>query len=186
MRGGTEIRLPIESSVLLYSVDDGDTVEGVAVRFGTTAEAITDENALETTTLRIGQRLRIPIGEAQTDGGTTIESAGGGSAQNRVDAPEITSTPVVGNVSIYAADAEGAVMANGKPYESRRFTVSHGTLELGTVVLLTNEVTGRKTFAEVTDRPPSDAEVLLQVSKAVADVLGLGSTGGKVTVQVAG
>lgn len=190
MRGGTEIRLPIDSSLLLYSVEDGDTVEGVAAGFGTTAAAIMDENGLDTTTLRIGQRLRIPIGQAQASAETateaTTESAGGGAAQNRIDEPEISSTPVVGNVSIYPADAEGVVMTNGKPYEAKRFTVSHATLNLGTVLLLTNEVTGRKTFAEVTDRPSPDADVLLQVSRAVADVLGLGKDGGKVTVQVAG
>jgi rare lipoprotein A len=77
-------------------------------------------------------------------------------------------------------------MANGKAYEAKRFTISHATLALGTVVLLTNEVTGRKTFAEVTDRPPSDADYLLDVSRSVADVLGLAENGGKVTVQVAG
>lgn len=209
MSGGTEIRLPIESSLLLYSVEDGDTVAGIAAMFGTSAEMITEENALKTSTLRIGQRLRIPIdggqpegespssgqeaGEAGNEqaangvaGAARSESAGGGLAQNRTVQPDISSTPVVGAVRVYSSRSEGRVMANGKAYDAKRFTVSHATLELGTVLLLTNEATRRKTFAEVTDRPPSDADFLLEVSRSVADVLGLAENGGKVTVQVAG
>lgn len=209
MSTGTEIRLPIEASLLLYSVKDGDTVEGIAATFGTSAEAITEENALKSSTLRIGLRLRIPIeaGRAEGESPTTgevvggadsqqvaggvaaaarSESAGGGLAQNRSDEPDIQSAPVAGAVRIYPPLFEGRIMANGKAYEAKRFTISHATLALGTVVLLTNEVTGRKTFAEVTDRPPSDADYLLDVSRSVADVLGLAENGGKVTVQVAG
>ena len=47
-------------TTLTYTVVAGDTLTGIAARFGTTVKAIMDLNALTTTTLRIGQQLLIP------------------------------------------------------------------------------------------------------------------------------
>ncbi len=90
-----------------------------------------------------------------------------------------------GAARIYPAQFSGRLMAIGKAYDPKKFTISHATLELGTVVLLTNEATGRKTFAEVTDRPPTGADYLADVSKAVAEVLGLERDGIRIHLQVA-
>lgn len=194
LAAGTEIRLPIEMSMLLYAVRDGDSVEQIAARFGSSVEAVMELNAMQSTTLRIGQRLRIPIAtgdEALGEVSVDVEwedpaaegSPGGGSAPLRNEEVNVAAT-VTGNAHVYPDRYQGRVMANGRPYDAKRFTVSHPTLELGSVVLLTNEQTGRKTFAEVTDRLPSGADYLLDVSTAVADVLGLADGGGEVTVQV--
>jgi LysM repeat protein len=48
------------SAVTSYRVVAGDTLTGIAARFGTTVQAIVDLNKLTTTNLRIGQLLRIP------------------------------------------------------------------------------------------------------------------------------
>ena len=64
-------------------------------------------------------------------------------------------------------------MANGRPYDPDRFTVSHARLPLGTIVMLTVEETERSTFAVVTDRTPPGSDYLCDVSAAVRRELDL-------------
>ena len=47
-------------AVLVYRVVSGDTLSGLAARFGTSVKAIMDLNGLTSTVLRIGQQLTIP------------------------------------------------------------------------------------------------------------------------------
>ena len=64
-------------------------------------------------------------------------------------------------------------MAGGRPYASAEYVLAHPTIELGTVVLITNPATKRSTFAEVADRMPSGTGRVAEVSAAVATALGL-------------
>ena len=205
---GAEVRLPIEPSALLYRVKDGDTIDAIASWFGVPADVIREVNSISTAVLRIDQELRIPLvaapepmtttdsppttetsndADGQTVSDTDATASGGGAANAAAgeDSPDVGEVVVTGTANVYPARFEGRLMAMGKPYDPKKFTVSHATLELGTVVLLTNDATGRKTFAEVTDRPPAGAQYLLDVSAAVAEVLGIGEDGTSVRMQVA-
>ena len=44
----------------VYTVKPGDTLIGIAKRFGTTAKAISAANSLKTTSIKVGQKLTIP------------------------------------------------------------------------------------------------------------------------------
>lgn len=55
----TETLLPTPTQIL-YSVQGGDTLGGVALRFGVTVEAIQTLNNLDTTMIYVGQVLQIP------------------------------------------------------------------------------------------------------------------------------
>jgi LysM repeat protein len=44
----------------VYTVKSGDTLIGIAKRFGTTAKAIVAANSLKTTSIKVGQKLNIP------------------------------------------------------------------------------------------------------------------------------
>ncbi len=201
---GAEIRLPIEPSALLYRVKDGDTMNDIAAWFGVPVDVLREVNGVTGSVLRIDQELRIPLVaspeepaadasdsvDAQTVADTGATAAGGGAAndvqpETPETSPDVGNVVVTGTANVYPARFDGRLMAIGKPYDPKKFTVSHATLELGTVVLLTNDATGRKTFAEVTDRPPAGAQYLLDVSAAVAEVLGIGEDGTSVQLQVA-
>lgn len=55
----TETQVPTATQVL-YTIQRGDTLGGVALRFGVTVEAIQALNNLETTMIYVGQVLQIP------------------------------------------------------------------------------------------------------------------------------
>ncbi len=64
-------------------------------------------------------------------------------------------------------------MANQHPFHMAAATVAHRTLPLGTVIEVTNLRNGRVAEAEVTDRGPYVRGRMLDVSRAVAERLGM-------------
>ena len=144
-----------------YTVKQGDTLYGIAREFTVTVEALREENGLRDNTLSIGQQLFIP------------EDTPTPAAQ---PAPEATLPALyeTGQVVPYEATFAGRLMASGRPYDPSRYSVSHPDLSLESIVLLINTSNGNKTFAEVMDRGPLDAEsYIMDVSEAVSKALGL-------------
>src|SRR4051812_29137238 len=78
-----------------------------------------------------------------------------------------------GQASWYGRFHEGKLMANHKPFRMMLPTVAHRTLPLGTMVEVRNLANGRVIQAEVTDRGPYARRRVLDVSKAVAEQLGM-------------
>ena len=64
-------------------------------------------------------------------------------------------------------------MANQQPFHMNQPTVAHRTLPLGTVVEVRNLQNGLSAEAEVTDRGPYVRGRILDVSKAIAERLGM-------------
>jgi LysM repeat protein len=76
---------PAEGEYFLYTVQEGDTLESLAKRFGTTVEAIMALNGLTSKTLTPGQVLKIPgtapattVGDEPTSAGSKIDPAAPG------------------------------------------------------------------------------------------------------------
>lgn len=140
-----------------YTVRQGDTLYGIARKSGASVQSIRDANDLSGNVLSIGQVIVIP------------EPA-------PVTKPRDQQLPPVyesGKVTPYPDTFAGRMTASGDPYDPARFTVSHPELALETIVLLTNPVSGRSTFAEVTDRGPLDTSFSMDVSAVVARELGI-------------
>lgn len=154
---GEELRLPPSLGPPAHTVEAGETIYDVARRYGVSAKLLQRANGLEGKQVREGQRLRIPGREAPEP------------------QPEGTRRPVreAGAVARYPASYEGRLMAGGARYDPARYVVSHPSLPIGTVVLLTNPATGRQTFAEVADRGPLDEQYVMDTSAAVWERLGL-------------
>ncbi len=140
-----------------YTVRNGDTLYGIARKTGTTVQRLRAANEMTGNTLRIGQVITIPDPEPIT----------------RPQESQIPPLYEKGAVAIYPDTFAGRITASGDPYDPARFTVSHSELALETIVLLTNPVSGRSTFAEVTDRGPLDARFVMDVSAIVARELAL-------------
>lgn len=157
LSSGATVRLPVSLGPPAHTVKEGETIYEVARRYGVSAKLLQRYNGLEKKEVRVGQHLRIPGREAPQP------------------QPPGTRRPVrqEGPVARYPASYEGRLMAGGARYDPERFVVSHPSLPIGTVVLLTNPEAGRHTFAQVADRGPLDEAFVMDVSAAVHERLGL-------------
>ncbi len=82
-----------------------------------------------------------------------------------------------GLASWYGPGFHGKKMANGRIFDMGRLTVAHKTLRLGTEVCITNKRNGRSVRATVTDRGPYIEPRIIDLSKRVADELGITKQG---------
>lgn len=60
--------VPSVSGETIYTVVSGDTLSKIAARYGTTWQAIQEINNLPTTSIKVGQKLRIPSAKAPAPG----------------------------------------------------------------------------------------------------------------------
>ncbi len=155
---GKVLRLPGRFALPSHVVEERDTsIYAVAAQYGVSVRALLHANGLEEADVEVGQRLRIP--------GRSAPEPGPRGALPPADAR--------GPVAVFPETYAGRLMAGGARYDPERLVVSHPELPFGTVVLVTNPETGRSTFAHVADRGPIDEAVLVDVSTAVAERLGL-------------
>ena len=164
---GVVVHLPPRFATVTYEVRRGDTLFGIAQVNGVRVEALRRLNDLQGDRLDVGQVLEIPLGE------TPPPKAAAALPQMAFSGPVLR----------YPDAFAGRVTASGDVYDPERFTVSHATLPLGTLVHLTSPASRRTTFAEVTDRGPLDPDYLLDVSAAVAEVLAV-EDGDRVEVRI--
>jgi len=153
----TRLVVPAEYATVRYSVKRGDTLFKIAGEAGSTVPAIRLANGLSGDVIHVGQVLEVP----STRFGASPQTA--------------AALPVVGQgeARVYPDRFAGRLTASGRPYQPEEFSVSHGDLPIGSVVLITSRKTKRQTFAEVTDRLPGSASYLIDISAAVMLALGL-------------
>ncbi len=159
--------VPAPYASFRYTVKRGDTLFKIARESGTTVAAIRAANTLSGDVIHIGQRLLVP----------STRVAEGVMSEVRL--------PVVGEgeARLYPHRFVGRLTASGRPYDPEAFTISHGDLPIGSIVLLTGRPGGLRTFAEVTDRLPESADYVVDVSLAVLRALG-SSEGSNLNVEL--
>jgi len=151
------LRLPERFATIPYRVRRGENLSRIAAQHGISLGALRGANKLRGDRIRVGQVLNVPTKDA------VAPNAPG-------SLPEVR---MRGAMIVYPSTFAGRITASGIVYDPDHFSVSHASLPLGTVVLLTNPATHRSTFAEVNDRGPLDPAYLMDVSAATAHVLGL-------------
>ena len=157
---GQTLRLlpvPTVRGYTTYRVRRGDTLFKIATRFGISLQALRQANGLRGTTIRVGQRLRIPVQKRLRP------------RERLQDAPPDTTGPV----AMYPPTFAGRLTASGEVYNPEDFTGSHPELPFGTVVVLTSSRTGRSVFVRVNDRGPWEPGILMELSQAAAEALGI-------------
>ena len=78
-----------------------------------------------------------------------------------------------GLAAVYTTRLAGHKTASGKPYNPSRLTMAHKTLPFGTKVKVTNKKNGRSVVLTVTDRGPTQAGRVADISSAAAKRLGI-------------
>ena len=79
----------------------------------------------------------------------------------------------IGKASWYGGKFNGRLTANGEAYDMYAFTCAHRTLPLGSWVRVTNLKNKRSTFLRVNDRGPMSESLIVDLSYAAAQRLGV-------------
>lgn len=95
--------------------------------------------------------------------------------------------PVAVEASYYGDDFAGRATANGERFDPSDLTAAHRTLPFGSLVKVTNAVTGKSTVVKINDRGPFHGNREIDLSKAAADEVGMLKAGtAKVHLEVLG
>lgn len=84
-----------------------------------------------------------------------------------------TRNSLFGMASWYGADFHGGKTASGLPYDMNSFTAAHKDLPLGTVVKVTEQISGRNVMVCINNRGPYARGRVIDLSSAAADALGM-------------
>lgn len=90
-----------------------------------------------------------------------------------------------GKASFYARKFNGRRTSSGERYKNNGYTAAHRSLPYGTLLEVTNKSNGKKAVVRVNDRGPHRRKVLLDLSYAAAQKIGIVRRGiGNVRVRV--
>lgn len=150
------VRIPgAAASQQTHVVDEGETLYSIAGTYGVSVRALQATNDLESTELRIDQRLRIPGRQ-----------------------PEIADTwaaPDTIRATTFPAAFAGRLTASGATYDPDELVASHPELPFGSVVLLSHSLESNAdadvnhVFVRIIDRSVDGPEI----SAATAALLGI-------------
>lgn len=95
--------------------------------------------------------------------------------------------PAAVEASYYGNGFEGRPTASGERFDPERLTAAHRTLAFGTMVRVTDAVTGKSVDVRINDRGPFHGNREIDLSTAAAREIGMLASGtAKVTLQVVG
>lgn len=110
--------------------------------------------------------------------GLIVATMGAAPVQNGSKAENNPSKPYqVGRASWYGKPFHGRTTANGETYNMFQFTAAHRQLPLGTWVKVTNLRNGKWIMVRVNDRGPVPQNRIIDLSYAVAQLLGFRERG---------
>lgn len=162
-----------------YKVSAGETLFSIAKRFNSTVEDVTKLNNLTTTALSAGQVLKIKSGSADVAPAVTEarpvvkrDSVTYSSAQDSINAVKFGAN----RFGLFEKSEKGiATWIDDAGLDATKKLALHRTAPIGTVIKITNPMTGRTTFAKVVGRfADSEAtkDAIIIVTKNVADSIG--------------
>jgi LysM repeat protein len=166
-----------------YKISAGETLYSVARRFGTTVENITKLNGLTSTTVIPGQIIKVrsnvndaaptvaaPVAAhpvAKRDSTSYVTSQDSSNANNHMGA---------NRYGLFEKNEKGvATWIDDAGLDPNKKLVLHRTAPIGTVIKITNPMTGRTTFAKVVGSFADNEQtkdVILVMTKNVAESIG--------------
>ena len=159
-----------------YKVSAGETLYAIAKRFDSTVEDITAINKLTSTSLSPGQilmvRSNLPEPEPQRpvvkrDETTVVLNVDSGSTERRLGANKF---------GLYEKSEKGvATWIDDPSLDPAKKLALHRTAPIGTVIKITNPMSGRTSFAKVVGRindSEATKDVIVVMTKNVAESIG--------------
>ena len=172
-------------AVIDYKVGPREYLIAIAKKFNTTVEVLKTLNNLSSNNLAIGQMIKVPSGTASSEQlatpaiplnvpkldqittSTSVDSSK--SASERLKLP-------VARYGLREVNERGlAFRIEDENLDETKMLALHQTAPIGTVIKITNPMTGKSTFAKVVGKftqNESSKDVLIVVNKATADLIG--------------
>ncbi|PWG81790.1 muramidase family protein [Pararcticibacter amylolyticus] len=164
-----------------YKVGPKETLFAIARRFNTSVDEIRKINNLRSNSLSVGQIIKVKQGI------TTAQAIGEQAAAVTPDTPVIkpaeTDTAAADNTRIHTnryglterSERGIAVWIADQYLDSTKMLALHKTAPVGTVIKITNPMTGKSTFTKVVGKYTENEttkDVIIVITKATADLLG--------------
>lgn len=171
-------------TVQQYKVSAGETLYSIAKRFGTTVDDITATNKL-TSSIVPGQILQIRSGVPPTPAPipTPVVTHSGDTLLTKRDSTMVAPAdtmgehrPGTGKYGLFEKNEKGvATWITDTSLDPNKKLILHRTAPIGTVMRITNPMTGKSTFAKVVGRFTDNQEtkdVMIVMTKNVASSIG--------------
>ncbi len=175
-----------QMAVVEYKVGPREYLLSIARKFNTTVEDIKALNNLTGNNLAVGQILKIPYGTANEQLSTppaqplNTPPAADGGAPTVIDSSMNASDRLRLPPSRYGlsevTERGVAVWISDENIDATKMLALHPTAPIGTIIKVTNPMTGKSTFTKVVGKfTQSEAtrDATIVVTKAVADLLGV-------------
>ncbi|MGB4773960.1 MAG: LysM peptidoglycan-binding domain-containing protein [Daejeonella sp.] len=174
-----------KSTLVEYKVGVKETLYSISRKFNTTVEELKSLNNLTDNSLTVGQVIKVKYGNSPTPIINTTQvipkpaTAGSENPPTKLDSTvnaidRLRLPPA--KYGLREVDERGvATWIDDENMEPGKMLALHGTAQIGTIVKITNPMTGKTTFAKVVGKfSPNEStkDVLIVLSKAAADALG--------------
>lgn len=172
----TAVTASTDPNIQQYKVSAGETLYSIAKRFNSTVEDIVKQNALASTTLSAGQVLNVKINSANVPPPAVVplkrDSVVYSSTQDSLNAVKFGAN----KFGLFEKTEKGiAVSIAEDGLDASKKLALHRTAPIGTVIKITNPMTGRTTFAKVVGRftdNENTKDAIIVVTKNVAESIG--------------
>lgn len=172
-------------AVVEYKVGPREYLVMIARKFNTTVEDLKALNGLTSNTLAVGQIIKVPYGTASQElappPSAPIDTP---KADDRRQATQIDSSRNVSDRLKLPAATYGlkevnergvAIWIADENLDGTKMLALHQTAPIGTVVKITNPMTGKSTFAKIVGKftqNESTKDVMIVITKAAAELIG--------------
>jgi len=171
-----------------YKVGPKETLFAISKRFNTTVDAIKQLNNLSSNSLSVGQLLKVPGAAAAVPETEPVRTAVTApveevrqpeetSANNQQDV-EVSDKPRIATnrLGLTERTERGvAIWIDDENLDGTKMLALHRTAAVGTIVKITNPMTGKTTFAKIVGKfteNETTKDVIIVITKATANLIG--------------
>jgi LysM repeat protein len=159
-----------------YKVSAGETLYAIAKRFNSTVEDITTINALTSTSLTSGQILKVRSGLPEPEPQRPVVKRDETTVVLAVDSGNIDRRGGANRFGLFEKNEKGvATWIDDPGLDPSKKLALHRSAPIGTVIKITNPMSGRTTFAKVVGRindSEATKDVIVVMTKNVAESIG--------------
>lgn len=179
-----EVPVGSKMAVIDYKVGPREYLVAIARKFNTTVEDIKVLNNLTSNTLAIGQIIKVPYGTATEITPPQAPPLDTPKVESRSSSTQIDSNLNAGDrlklpparYGLREVDERGvAIWISDENMDGTKMLALHQTAPIGTIIKITNPMSGKSTFAKVVGKftlNESTKDAIIVITKATADLIG--------------